>query len=91
MNTITTKHLRENMSQVISDLEAGKSIQLSYRHRVIGILQPVRDANPLRRGSSEAILSTLNSIDLGPAASKLKSSTKSIKEEIRELRDRDLA
>ena len=91
MGTITTKQLRENMSQVISDLATGKSVQLSYRHRIIGVLQPVHYAKkPLRRGSAEAILSTLNSIDLGPAASKLQSSSKSIKEEIRELRERAL-
>ena len=91
MSTITTKQLRDNMSQVISDLETGRSVQLSYRHRIIGVLQPVHYAKkPLRRGSSEAILSTLRSINLGSATSKLQSSNKSIKEEIRELRERDL-
>jgi antitoxin (DNA-binding transcriptional repressor) of toxin-antitoxin stability system len=91
MNTITTKQLRENMSKVISDLEIGKSVHLSYRHRIIGILQPVNYAiKPLRRGSSESILNTLNSINLGPTASKLHNSNKSLKEEIRELRERDL-
>lgn len=80
------------MSQVISDLETGKSVQLSYRHRIIGVLQPVHYAKrPLRRGSSEAILSTIKSIDLGRAAPGLQDSKKSIKEEIRELRERDLA
>jgi antitoxin (DNA-binding transcriptional repressor) of toxin-antitoxin stability system len=91
MSTITTKQLRENMAQVISDLETGKSVQLSYRHRIIGVLRPVRFAKkPLRRGSSEAILSTLKSINLGPTASKLQNSSKSIKEEIGALRERDL-
>jgi antitoxin (DNA-binding transcriptional repressor) of toxin-antitoxin stability system len=91
MSTITTKQLRENMPQVIRDLESGKPVQLTYRHRVIGVLQPVRSDNkPLRRGSPEAILDTLKSIDLGSAASKIRNSHKTFKEEIRELRERDL-
>jgi antitoxin (DNA-binding transcriptional repressor) of toxin-antitoxin stability system len=92
MSTITTKQLREDMAQVVHDLKNGKSVQLSYRHEVIGILQPVQSANkPLRRGSSEAILNTLKSIDLGPAVFKVRNSNKTLKEEIRELREGDLA
>lgn len=92
MNTITTKQLRENMSQVIRNLVSGEPVQLSYRHRIIGIMQPVRSANKsLRRGSPEAILSTLKSIDLGPAASKIRDSQKTFKEEVHKLRQRDLA
>jgi antitoxin (DNA-binding transcriptional repressor) of toxin-antitoxin stability system len=91
MTTLTTKQLRENMPQVISDLQHGKPIQLTYRHKIIGILQPVGAvSHPFRRGSPEAILSALQSVDFGDAATPLRQSTKSFKEEIRELRERDL-
>jgi hypothetical protein len=79
------------MPQVIRDLESGKPVQLTYRRRVIGVLQPVRSpSKPLRRGSPEAILGTLKSIDLGPSTSKVRNSNKTFKEEIHELRQRDL-
>ena len=41
MSTITTKQLRDGMAQVVRDLQNGKSVQLSYRHKIIGVLQPV--------------------------------------------------
>ncbi len=77
------------MPQVIQDLKQGKPIQLSYRHRVIGILQPV-DTEPgaLRRGSPEAIrrsLQGLQSLSVPLAVSRDK---RSIKEQIAELRDK---
>jgi hypothetical protein len=91
MSTITTKQLRENMPQVIRDLKLGKPVRLSYRHRIIGTLQPVQPANKsLRRGSPEAILSTLESIELGSTASEVRESNKTFKEEIHELREQDL-
>lgn len=91
MTTITTKQLRENMSQIVADLQKGQPVRLSYRHKIIGVLQPMsQTSRPLRRGSSEAILSTLESINLGPPAAHIRSSHKTFKEEIRELRERDL-
>jgi antitoxin (DNA-binding transcriptional repressor) of toxin-antitoxin stability system len=92
MNIITTKQLRDNMSQVISDLRQGRSVQLSYRHSVIGVLQPVQVASQtLRRGSPEAIregLHGLRGIFIPDNDSK---DIRSIKEQITELRDRKYA
>ncbi|MGH7234089.1 MAG: hypothetical protein ACREF7_01415 [Candidatus Saccharimonadales bacterium] len=92
MSTITTKQLRDNMSQVISDLKQGRSVQLSYRHSVIGVLQPVQVASQtLKRGSPEAIregLYGLRGMFIPDNASK---DTLSIKEQITELRDRKYA
>ena len=48
MSIISTKQLRENMPQVIYDLRQGESIQLSYRHSVIGVLQPIQLAEKLQ-------------------------------------------
>jgi antitoxin (DNA-binding transcriptional repressor) of toxin-antitoxin stability system len=89
MSTITTKQLRENMSEVIRDLRLGKSVQLSYRHSIVGILQPIKVASstPLR-GSSEAIhrgLNGLRDLSVPTAADK---NPRSIKEQIAELRNK---
>jgi antitoxin (DNA-binding transcriptional repressor) of toxin-antitoxin stability system len=89
MSTITTKQLRENMSQVIRDLKQGKSVALSYRHSVIGVLQPIQAVSKTpRRGSPEAIrqaLHNLQSIAISDAISK---DSRSMKEQIAEIRDR---
>lgn len=73
------------MLQVIRDLREGKSVQLSYRHSIIGVLQPIQVARQtLRRGSSAAIRQGLDGLkDLRvPAAA----DTRSIKEQLAELR-----
>jgi antitoxin (DNA-binding transcriptional repressor) of toxin-antitoxin stability system len=87
MSTITTKQLRENMSQVIHDLRQGRSIQLSYRHSVIGVLQPIQVAKQtLRRGSPESIRQGLDSLRNLSVPSIVSKDTRSIKEQIAELR-----
>jgi hypothetical protein len=89
MSTITTKQLRENMPQVISDLRLGNSIRLSYRHKIIGVLQPVdAPSQALRRGSPEAIKQGLQSLRdiLVPEA--VRYDSHSIKEQLQELRSR---
>ncbi len=92
MSVITTKQLRDNMSQVINDLRQGRSVQLSYRHTVIGVLQPVQaTSKTLRRGSPEAIrvgLHGLRDIFIPDDTSK---DTMGIKEQITELRDKKYA
>ena len=91
MGTITTKQLRENMSQVVRDLQNGKAVRLSYRHKVVGVIQPTQAMDVAhRRGSAQTILRTLGSINFGPTTSKVRDSNKTLKEEIRELRERDL-
>ena len=89
MSTITTKQLRDNMSQVIHDLGLGNSIQLSYRHKVIGVLQPVDAPNQaLRRGSPEAIRQGLRSLQDIVVSDSVQQDSRSIKEQISELRSR---
>lgn len=92
MTTITTKQLRENMGRVIQDLQKGKAVQLSYRHKVIGSLQPVTFAGmPSRRGSARSVQNFLNIVDFGPTSEKLKNSDISIKDQLAKLRSRDLS
>jgi antitoxin (DNA-binding transcriptional repressor) of toxin-antitoxin stability system len=88
MSTITTKQLRENMSQVIRDLRQGKSVQLSYRHSIIGVLQPIQVANQtLKRGSPQAIRKGLYDLKAVVLPDSVSKDTRSIKEQIAELRD----
>lgn len=89
MGTITTKQLRENMSQVIHDLKLGNSVQLSYRHKVIGILQPI-DAprQALRRGSPEAIRQGLQGLQSMVVPDSIRRDPRSTKEQISDLRSR---
>lgn len=87
MNTITTKQLRENMSQVIHDLKQGKSVQLSYRHGIIGILQPIQvAAQTVRRGSPEAILHGLHELKNLSVPNAIRADDRSIKEQLAEIR-----
>lgn len=89
MSTITTKQLRENMSQVIRDLSLGNSIQLSYRHKVIGVLQPVdTPGQPLRRGSPVAIRQGLEYLRTMKVPDYVRHDPRSVKEQISELRSR---
>lgn len=90
---ITTKQLRENMANIVRDLQLGRQIKLSYRHKVIGILQPinhneVREPQP-RRGSPEAIRAALDEIDFDTTPSHFRDSKLTIKELIAEQRDTD--
>jgi antitoxin (DNA-binding transcriptional repressor) of toxin-antitoxin stability system len=89
MSTITTKQLRDNMSQVIHDLSLGNSIQLSYRHKVIGVLQPINaPSQALQRGSPEAIRQGLRSLQDIVVPDSVQHDPRSIKEQISELRSR---
>lgn len=79
------------MPGVVSTLRRGNAVQLSYRHKIIGTIQPPsREDRSLRRGSPEAILEFLDHADFG-VPEELRRSNKSVKEEIAELRDRDLS
>lgn len=92
MSTISTKYLRENMAEVISKLRRGQVVQLSYRQKIIGSLQPVvQPGQPLRRGSPNAVRQFLGSAQFGPVPNKLKNSTKSFKQQLSALRDSDLS
>ena len=87
MRTITTKQLRDNMSQVISDLKVGNSVGLTYRHKVIGYLHPVDTPGvALRRGSSEAIKKGLQNLRSIVVPNSIQNDHRSIKEQISELR-----
>jgi antitoxin (DNA-binding transcriptional repressor) of toxin-antitoxin stability system len=92
MSTITTKQLRDDMANVVRELQKGKSVQLSYRHKVIGTLQPAaRPGAAMRRGSAGAVQRFLSTSPFRGAPQRLQASTKSFKQEIAELRDNDLA
>lgn len=87
MRTITTKQLRDNMSQVINDLKIGNSVSLSYRHKVIGYLQPVdTPGQALRRGSPEAIRQGLQNLQSMVVPNSVRHDPRSVKEQISELR-----
>ena len=89
MKTITTKQLRDNMSQVIDDLKIGNSISLSYRHKVIGLLQPVdTPGRALRRGSPEAIRRGLQNLQSMIVPNLVQNDPRGIKEQISEIRSR---
>lgn len=77
------------MSQVIQDLRLGNSIQLSYRRKVIGVLQPVdAPGQPLRRGSPEAIRQGLQTLRTMVVPDSVRHDPRSVKEQIAELRSR---
>ncbi len=87
MSTISTKQLRENMSKVIRDLRQGKSVQLTYRRSVIGVLQPIKVANKtLRRGSPEAIRRALDNLQSTTVPERISNETRSMKKQIAEIR-----
>ena len=66
MDTITTKQLRENMPEVIRSLQRGRNVQLTYRRKTVGTIQPEQESKrEFRRGSSEAILHALKTLDFG--------------------------
>lgn len=89
MSTLTTKQLRDNMSQVVLDLQQGNSIQLSYRHKVIGVLYPINHpTQTARRGSSEAIRQGLLGFKNIVISNSIQHDPRSIKEQILELRSR---
>jgi antitoxin (DNA-binding transcriptional repressor) of toxin-antitoxin stability system len=91
MKTITTRQLREEMPAVVKALRMGTPVRLTYRHAVIGTIQPTTaPAGPARRGSPEAIQDFLTNSDLGYIPPRLRKPGKSFKEEIAELRDKDL-
>lgn len=87
MSIITTKQLRENMPQVINDLKQGHSVQLSYRHKVIGILQPVDGPQPsIRRGSPEAVRHGLLSLQKLAVPKATRNDSRSIKDQVTDIR-----
>lgn len=89
MRTITTKQLRDNMLQIIDELRVGNSINLSYRHQVIGLLQPVnRPGRALRRGSPEAIRISLQNLQSMLVPNSVQNDFRSIKEQTSVLRSR---
>jgi antitoxin (DNA-binding transcriptional repressor) of toxin-antitoxin stability system len=88
MNTITTKQLRENMPEVIRTLRRGKPVRLTYRHRVIGTLQPDQMQTPPKRGSAEAIRQGLAALQDLHVPDKVKNDPRGIKEQLAELRDK---
>ena len=78
------------MAEVIRDLQNGKSVQLSYRHKIIGTLEPVQPApTPTRRGSAQTVQNFLNQANFGPIPQKLQNSSKDFKQEIAELRQHE--
>lgn len=78
------------MPEVINALREGKSIRLTYRRKLIGTIGPEPSkSKTLRRGSPEAILHAARTLDFGVPES-VKNDSRPIKEQIAEMRDRDL-
>lgn len=91
MTTYTTKQVRENMPQLIRELQSGKAVQITYRRKPVAIMQPLQNGQiPLRRGSPQAISQFLATADFGPIPDEVRNSRLTIKQEIAELRNRDL-
>jgi len=89
MSTITTKQLRQNMAQVVRDLQKGKAVNLTYRHKVVGVLQPITMNRPaLRRGSPAAILQALEALKNLDVPEHIRNDPRSLKEQIAELRNK---
>lgn len=90
MTTITTKQLREDMPRVVRTLQSGRPITLTYRRQVIGTIQPSDPkAEPLRKGSAAAVLNFLETADF-KVAEAVRNDPRSIKEQIAEMRGRDI-
>ena len=88
MTTITTKQLRENMQEVVRELSQGKAIQLSYRRRVIGVIQPQPvSPQPVRRGSPQAVVQGLQGLKNISIPEKLQNDPRSIKEQLADMRN----
>lgn len=88
MQTLTTKQLRENLPTVIEQLRQGHSVQLTYRRKIIGVLQPTeRSPEVVRRGSSAAIKRGLTALHRTAPLPKLVDE-RPIKEQIDEYRNR---
>ena len=88
MSTITTKQLRENMPSVIRDLRLGKSVQLSYRHNIIGVLTPIAAAKQTyRAGSPEAIRKSLQNLKEANLIDNDGNETSNLKKQIAEIRE----
>lgn len=79
------------MAQVMRDLQQGKPVQLSYRHKIIGVIHPAHN-QPLaiRKGSSQAIQNYLKVADFGTIPTELKNSKLTVKQQIADLRKIDL-
>lgn len=77
------------MPRVVRDLQNGKPIQLSYRHKIIGTLQPVQLKAPsMRRGSAESVQNFLSTVDFGTMPKSLKDLDMNFKAQLAELRKR---
>ncbi len=80
------------MAQIVRDLQSGTTVQLSYRHKIIGVLQPVAaEPAPERRGSARPIQRFLKSANFGTVPPVLRQSDLSFKQELADLRQRDLS
>lgn len=64
--TLTTKQLREDMPRVITTLEQGTPIQLTYRHKIVGTIEPAQHYEPVpRRGDAKAFADFMKNTDFG--------------------------
>lgn len=64
--TLTTKQLREDMPRAISELQQGNPITLTYRHKVVGTIEPAQVDKPApRRGDLQAFLEFMKNTDFG--------------------------
>lgn len=90
MDKITTKELRERMPAVIKALREGRTLQITYRRKIVGSLQPQPGVGALRRGSPKAIKQFLNTHPFGTIPAALKRPGLDFKQEMAELRRQDI-
>lgn len=54
------------MPRVITTLEQGTPIQLTYRHKVVGVIEPTQHYQPApRRGDAKAFAEFMKNTDFG--------------------------
>lgn len=64
MQIITTTELRTKSKELVKTLREGRAVDLIYRSRVVGRLQPVQEAQPLTREGIERIQKSARALNL---------------------------
>lgn len=89
MVRLTTKELRENMPRAIATLQQGTPIELTYRHKVVGVIEPAQNYKPApRRGDPKAFVEFMKNTDFG-VPEHLKNDPRHITEIIAEAKEQN--
>lgn len=77
------------MPRVVRALRHGQPVTLTYRHKVIGTIQPATGGSTPLRGSPEAIRRGFLALDNLHVPDEVKNDPRSMKQRLAELRERD--